>query len=88
MIRDILILRGCAKMNRLYCWPCLLFSSEKNTWTKEGVHDLNSFRVLKRCHVVSHVHVSAVADIIQFGKSTTEFGLGTLKIELTSIMTQ
>ncbi|CAH1110586.1 unnamed protein product [Psylliodes chrysocephalus] len=62
---------GCMK-NRLYCWPCLLFSTEKNGWTSSGVNDLNSFRALKRRHEISPLHVRCVANLIQFGKTRIE----------------
>lgn len=26
----------------LFCWPCLLFSNEKNLWNKSGFSDLNN----------------------------------------------
>lgn len=74
---DLQWLCGCSKMNKLYCWPCLLFSSETNAWNKEGLQNLDSFRVMKRRHEVARAHVNAVADMIQFGRSRIEFSLST-----------
>ena len=33
---------GCALRNRLFCYPCLLFSTSDNVWTKTGFCDLKN----------------------------------------------
>ena len=63
----------------LYCWPCLLFSLKTKAWNKEGLQNLESFRIVKTQHEVLQAHVNAVADIIQFRRSRirvfTDYGL-------------
>lgn len=51
---------GSSKLNKLFCWWCLLFSmqTEYNSWSKEGFADLKN---LPRCierHSKSKVHIS------------------------------
>lgn len=35
-------LSGSVEHNKLYCWPCLLFISEKGVWKQTGYKDLNN----------------------------------------------
>lgn len=35
-------LTGCLHINKMFCWPCLLFSKENNVWTNIGYADLNN----------------------------------------------
>lgn len=35
-------LSGRKKINKLYFWPCVIFSYEENVWTKHGFNDLNN----------------------------------------------
>lgn len=48
---------GCDKNQKLYCWPCLLFSnSQYDTWGKRGFSDFNwlSMAVVEHTKDVSH----------------------------------
>lgn len=39
------------------------------------MHDLNSFRTLKRRHEISPAHITALTDLVKFGKDRIEFSL-------------
>ena len=39
--KNIHWLTGCDIRSKLFCWPCLLFSTENTVWTKVGFSDLN-----------------------------------------------
>lgn len=57
---------GCKQTSSLYCWPCLLFSKDKNIWTAKGVGDINSFHVLKKRHEASVAHVNCKIELQKF----------------------
>jgi hypothetical protein len=58
---------GCKKSSSLYCWPCLLFSTERNIWTTNGVSDIGSFYVLKKRHELSVNHANSEIALQEFG---------------------
>uniref|UniRef100_H3AMA8 DUF4371 domain-containing protein n=1 Tax=Latimeria chalumnae TaxID=7897 RepID=H3AMA8_LATCH len=46
-----------AVSNRLYCWPCLLLSKKKGTWTNEGYCDWKHFSRSASLHCSSQEHI-------------------------------
>jgi hypothetical protein len=57
---DIPWLCGCSKLSKLFCWPCLLFSTRKTVWNSGGIDDLNNLgNVLKQRHQQSKEHLDA-----------------------------
>ncbi|KDR18839.1 zinc finger MYM-type protein 1-like [Zootermopsis nevadensis] len=66
---------GCKKSSSLYCWPCLLFSTERNMWTTNGVSDIASFYVLKKRHELSVNHVNSKIALLKFGNTQIEDSL-------------
>jgi len=60
-------LSGCKKTNKLYCWPCVIFSREENVWTKYTVSTIN-FHHLKSRHEASKNHILCLIDLTKFGK--------------------
>lgn len=63
-------LTGSLKMERLFCWPCLLFSNqtENITWSKLGYVDLKNLpRSIER-HSKSKEHISSLCKFKLFGK--------------------
>lgn len=60
---------GCPLINKLFCWPCLLFASknEKSVWTT-GYNDLNHFTASMIKHQTSQVHISNTLTLKTFGK--------------------
>lgn len=61
-------LSGCKKTNKLYCWPCVIFSREENVWSKHGFNDLNNFHHLKSRHEAAKNHIQCLIDLTKFGK--------------------
>lgn len=59
---------GCDKknQNRLYCWPCILFSKTKNIWNSDGASNLNSLGHIQKKHKHSSVHLQSCLDIENF----------------------
>ncbi|XP_062387163.1 uncharacterized protein LOC134076173 [Sardina pilchardus] len=49
-------LTGCPKSNQLFCWPCLLFSTESFVWT-EGFRDLTDLHEASERHESSVQHI-------------------------------
>lgn len=68
-------LSGCDFLNKVYCWPCLLFAKDKGVWRTNGFSDLNNiYKAIKR-HENSEEHFKAVLDIKRFGKVRIETAL-------------
>lgn len=56
-------LTGCSELNKLYCWPCLLFvviEKDKNIWTKQGYSDLNHLPEAAEKHEKTLSHINAL----------------------------
>lgn len=66
---------GCKKISRLFCWPCILFSTEVSIWTKQGVSDLNNFHNLRKRHEITQNHITSLVSLKTFGKTRIEFKL-------------
>jgi len=60
-------LTGCDIKSLLFCWPCLLFSSERNLWNKNGFSDLNNLHKLIKRHGSSKSHIQAIIKEKTFG---------------------
>ena len=65
-------LSGCQYTQKLYCWPCLLFSHESNIWSKYGCNDLNNFHNLKHRHEISRSHIESLITLKKFGNVRIE----------------
>lgn len=65
-------LSGCQKTQKLYCWPCILFSQESNTWSKNGCNDLNNFHNLKHRHEINRSHIKSLITLKKFGSIKIE----------------
>lgn len=61
---------GCEQTNKIFCFPCLLFSREKGdpAWVKNGVCDLAHLTQKIKKHESSHGHISATLDFNLLGK--------------------
>lgn len=60
---------GCDITNRLYCFPCLLFASEKDgTWTKSGCGDLAHLKQKLTKHANSKIHMNSELELSVLGK--------------------
>lgn len=60
---------GCQQLQKLFRWPCLLFSIDQyNIWTKNGVCDMNNFQNLKKRYESSVEHIASMVSCLNFGK--------------------
>ncbi|XP_060870883.1 zinc finger MYM-type protein 1-like [Metopolophium dirhodum] len=66
----------CGCSDKLYCWPCLLFShSESNIWSKYGFTDMSNFHGLKTRHESSQLHIQALVNLKTFGNNRIDICL-------------
>jgi len=65
-------LTGCPEQNKLFCFPCLLFSKGKKTaWSdySEGYSDLNHMETSAKKHEGTLAHTSAYVEFQMMGKN-------------------
>lgn len=66
-------LTGCCKTNKLYCWPCLLFATEKSIWNTSGFSDMNNLSKAGIRHgKESSSHLTATMALKMFGRHRIE----------------
>lgn len=69
-------LAGCSTLNKLFCWPCLLFDKTiKPPWTTVGYADLNNFTNSCNRHQVGKTHLLAVTELHRFGNTRIDLQL-------------
>ncbi|XP_063804876.1 zinc finger MYM-type protein 1-like [Pseudophryne corroboree] len=66
---------GCVLKNRLYCFPCLLFSTIDNVWTNTGFCDLKNLPRSLSKHEKSSVHIQSQIALKTFGTSMLDLAL-------------
>ncbi|XP_066471486.1 zinc finger MYM-type protein 1-like isoform X2 [Tiliqua scincoides] len=66
---------GCAATNRLYCFPCLLFSTTTTVWTNEGFCDLKNLPRSLSKHERSTAHIQSQIALKTFRTSRTDLAL-------------
>lgn len=66
---------GCAIKNRLYCFPCLLFSTVSNVWTTHGFSDLNNLTRSLIKHEQSVNHIQCQITLNTFGITRIDLAL-------------
>lgn len=66
---------GCRNTNKLFCWPCLLFSKEKSVWTQGGFDDLHNIHKAQARHETSVSHILSLKNFKLFGKQRIECSL-------------
>lgn len=61
---------GSTKLNKLFCWPCLLFrkASDKGVWSKSGYSDLNHLTTSMKTHCSSKDHINNVFALATYGQ--------------------
>ena len=72
-------LTGCSKVQRVFCWPCLLFSNNRNVWNTHGYNDLANIHKAVKKHSLSESHLYAVIHEKTFGKSRIDHMLSDQK---------
>ncbi|XP_030002747.1 zinc finger MYM-type protein 1 [Sphaeramia orbicularis] len=67
---------GCKKTNRLFCWSCLLFTSDKSsTWVSSGFISLTNLSKSAHRHQNSATHLQATVCLKTFGDSSVDLHL-------------
>ncbi|XP_005161614.3 zinc finger MYM-type protein 1 isoform X3 [Danio rerio] len=66
---------GCATRNRLFCYPCLLFSACDNVWTDTGFCDLKNLPRSLTKHECSATHIQSQIALKTFGTSQIDLAL-------------
>ena len=66
---------GCALRNCLFYYPCLLFSTSDNVWTKTGFCDLKNLPRSLSEHEKSNIHIQSQISFKTFGTSRIDLGL-------------
>ena len=66
---------GCALKNRLFCFPCLLFFTTDNVWTKTGFFDLKNLPRSLSKHENSNIHIQSQISLKTFGTSRIDLAL-------------
>ena len=66
---------GCALRNCLFCYPCLLFSTSDNVWTKTGFCDLKNLPRSLSKHEKSNIHIQSQISFKTFGTSRIDLAL-------------
>ena len=61
---------GCEEKNAFFCFPCLLFSKDKNPWVTNGVNDLHHLKGKILKHGRSKDHINHVIDYQFLGKGS------------------
>jgi hypothetical protein len=59
---------GCETRNKLYCWPCLLFSNKLEVWNKQGFLDFNLLSSAQQKHSKSQTYVPCYLELKLSGK--------------------
>ena len=66
---------GCHLKNRLFCFPCLLFSTADSVWTKTGFCDLKNLPRSLNKHENSISHIQSQISLQTFGSSRIDLAL-------------
>lgn len=59
-------LTGSKYLNKLFCWPCLLFSTDRSCWTATGFDSLNYLITACNKHQNSVCHIKAFTSLQTF----------------------
>lgn len=68
---------GSEKLNKLFCWPCLLLgnTNEKGVWSKHGYDDLNHLSVSMKTHSSSKYHINNAFALSTYGQQRIDEAL-------------
>ena len=66
---------GCALRNRLFCYPCLLFSTSDKVWTKTGFCYLKNLPRSLSKYEKSNTHIQSQISFKTFGTSRIDLAL-------------
>lgn len=60
-------LTACADSKKLYCWPCLIFNTDKNVWNSQGFSDISNFHRSAHHHEITQSHFISMTKLKTFG---------------------
>lgn len=60
-------LTGSKELNKLFCWPCLLFITGCHVWNKTGYCDLNNIDKAIKKHEKSKDHINCALTLSNYG---------------------
>lgn len=63
---------GSCKLNKLFCFPCLLFSDSNGVWSRTGFSDINNLTNSAKKHVQTEKHIRSCLSLHEFGNSRIE----------------
>lgn len=65
-------LTGSCKKNKMFCFPCLLFSDSNSVWSRTGYSDINNLVNSAKKHVQTEKHLRSSVSLHEFGNSRIE----------------
>lgn len=68
-------LTGCEYLNKLFCWPCVLFDNSSVVWRTNGFCDLNNLHKAIKRHESAADHLKSVLAMVKFGSVRIETSL-------------
>jgi hypothetical protein len=66
---------GSSKLNKLFCWPCLLFASEQTVRSSSGYDSLNNLHNVIQKYEKSKSRISSLLQLKTFGTSRIDIQL-------------
>jgi hypothetical protein len=67
---------GSSKLNKLFCWPCLLFGSEQTVWYNNDYDNLNNLHNAIQKYEKSKSYIFSLLQLKTFGTSRIDIHLG------------
>ncbi|XP_066906297.1 zinc finger MYM-type protein 1-like [Halyomorpha halys] len=72
---------ACAKFNKLFCWPCLLFDKNINGWHLSSIRNMNDLITLKADHESTSSHIGSLVNFTLFQNDPTSPDQNHLDVE-------
>lgn len=68
-------LAGSTKLNKLFCWPCLMIAKEVTVWSENGYSNLNNLHNAISKHEKSQAHIFSSLQFKSFASSRIDLQL-------------
>jgi hypothetical protein len=65
-------LTGSCKLNKMFCFPCLLFSDSSSVWSRTGFTDINNLTNSAKKHMQTEKHLRSCLSLHDFGNYRIE----------------
>ncbi|KAF2887799.1 hypothetical protein ILUMI_18374 [Ignelater luminosus] len=66
---------ACVKLNKMFCWSCLLFANNNSIWDSAGYNNLSNFFNAASKHEKSQSHISSFLSFKMFGRVRIDLAL-------------